>query len=109
VIIRGIERRKMFQSNDDRENFITRLSELIPESKIDCHAWALLSNHGHFLLKTGSAQLSVSMSRLLIHLLIRMRPCMILKVRTSMTDLADFMARKPDFWKRALNATGENS
>ena len=65
VIIRGIERRKKFQSDYDRENFITRLSELIPESKIDCYDWALLSNHGHFLLKIVSAPLFVFMSRLL--------------------------------------------
>ena len=65
VIIRGIERRKIFRSDYDRKNFISRLSELIPESKIDCFAWALLSNHGHFLLRTGSLPLSVFMSRLL--------------------------------------------
>jgi len=64
VIIRGIERRKIFRSDYDRQNFITRLVELIPESKIDCYAWALLSNHCHFLLKTGSLPLSVFMSRL---------------------------------------------
>ncbi len=42
VIIRGIERRKIFRSDYDRQNFITRLAELIPESKVDCYAWALL-------------------------------------------------------------------
>jgi hypothetical protein len=49
VIIRGIERRKIFRSDYDRQNFITRLVELIPESRIDCYAWALLSKHGYFL------------------------------------------------------------
>ncbi len=32
VIIRGIERRKIFRSDYDRENLITRLSELILSS-----------------------------------------------------------------------------
>jgi hypothetical protein len=32
VIIRGFERRKIFRSDYDRENFITRLAELIPIS-----------------------------------------------------------------------------
>ena len=41
MIIRRIERRKIFQSGYDRENFITQLSELIPESKIDCYEWGL--------------------------------------------------------------------
>jgi hypothetical protein len=49
VIIRGIERWKIFRSGYDIQNFITRLVELIAESKNDCYAWALLSNHGHFL------------------------------------------------------------
>ncbi len=65
VIIRGIERRKIFRSDYDRENFITRLAELIPECQIDCFAWSLLSNQGHFLLRTGVVPLSVFMSRLL--------------------------------------------
>ncbi len=58
VIIRGIERRKIFRSDYDREDFITRLAELIPECQIDCFAWSLLSNHGHFLLRTGAVPLS---------------------------------------------------
>jgi hypothetical protein len=45
VIIRGIERWKIFRSDYDRENFMTRLAELIPESQIDCFAWSFLSNH----------------------------------------------------------------
>ena len=56
VITMGIERRKIFRSDYDRENFITRLAELIPESKIDCYAWAFLSNHGHLLIRIISAR-----------------------------------------------------
>jgi putative transposase len=65
VIIRGIERRKIFRSDDDRRNFLSRLSELIPETKIECFAWALIPNHAHFLVRTGSVPVSVLMSRLL--------------------------------------------
>jgi len=54
VIIRGIERRKIFRSDDDRHNFLSRLSELIPETKTACFAWALIPNHAHFLVRTGS-------------------------------------------------------
>ena len=45
VIIRGIERRKIFRSDDDRTNFLDRLSKLIPETKTDCFAWALIPDH----------------------------------------------------------------
>lgn len=65
VIIRGIERRKIFRSDYDRKNFLTRLSELIPETKTDCFAWALMSNHVHLLARTGLVPISVLMNRLL--------------------------------------------
>jgi putative transposase len=65
VIIRGIERRKIFRSDHDRTNFVTRLSELVPETKTDCCAWGILENHVHFLFRTGSVPVSVFMSRLL--------------------------------------------
>ena len=42
VIIRGIERGKIFRSDFDRDNFINRLSALIPETQTDCFAWALI-------------------------------------------------------------------
>ncbi len=65
VIVRGIERKKIFRSDSDRKNFVNRLAELIPETQTDCFAWALLPNHVHMLLKTGSFPVSILMSRLL--------------------------------------------
>lgn len=65
IIIRGIERKKIFRSDYDRENFLKRLSELIPETKTDCFAWVLMPNHVHLLLKTGLVPISVLMNRLL--------------------------------------------
>src|SRR4030042_5151445 len=65
VIVRGIERRKIFRSDDDRENFMKRLSKLIPETKTDCFAWALIPNHVHLLLRTGAIPISLLMNRLL--------------------------------------------
>jgi putative transposase len=65
VIVRGIERRKIFRSDDDRENFLKRLSELIPDTGTDCFAWALIPNHVHLLFRTGSVPISVVMNRLL--------------------------------------------
>ena len=64
-MIRGIERRKIFRSEHDRFNFVNRLSKLIPETKTDCFAWAILDNHAHLLLRTGGTPVSVLMSRLL--------------------------------------------
>ena len=65
VIVRGIERRKIFRSDYDRKNFLNRLGKLIPETQTDCFAWALIPNHVHLLLRTGSIPVSVLMRRLL--------------------------------------------
>ena len=65
VIVRGIERRKIFRSDYDRKNFLNRLGKLIPDTQTDCFAWALIPNHVHLLLRTGLVPVSVLMSRLL--------------------------------------------
>ena len=65
IIIRGIERRKIFSDNKDREDFIERLSILLPKTKTQCYAWAFMNNHAHFLLRSGTAGISTFMRRLL--------------------------------------------
>jgi len=65
VIIRGIERRKIFKDNKDRDNFLDRLQILLPKTNMSCFAWALLPNHAHFLFRTGDTGLSTLMRRLL--------------------------------------------
>jgi len=64
VAIRGIERRKIFNDDKDRENLIERLSNLLPETKTQCYAWAFLSNHAHFLLRRGKDKLTTDPRRL---------------------------------------------
>ena len=59
IIIRGIERRKIFRSDYDRKNFVSRLSKLIPETQTDCFAWELIPNHAHLLFRTGTMPISV--------------------------------------------------
>ena len=65
VMIRGIERRLIFRNNKDREDFIERLEALCPAMQTSCYAWAFMSNHAHFLFRTGTAPLSRLMRRLL--------------------------------------------
>jgi putative transposase len=65
VIIRGIERRKIFTDDQDRESFLERLSLLVPLTKTRCYAWAFLSNHAHFLLRSGPKGIAALMLRLL--------------------------------------------
>ncbi len=65
IIVREIERKKIFRSDYDRKNFLNRLNNLIPETQTECFAWVLIPNHVHLLLKTGLIPVSVLMSRLL--------------------------------------------
>jgi REP element-mobilizing transposase RayT len=43
VIIRGIERRKIFWDDDDRQDLFERLADLLPKTRTACYAWAFLS------------------------------------------------------------------
>lgn len=65
IIIRGIERRKIFNDDKDQDNFIERLSTLLPETKTQCYAWAFMTNHAHFLFRSGPNGISTLMRRLL--------------------------------------------
>ena len=50
IIIRGIERRKIFRDDKDRDNLLERLSDLLPATNTACYAWAFLGNHIHLLV-----------------------------------------------------------
>jgi len=65
IMIRGIERRNIFKDNKDRDSFIQRLGDLLLETQTDCYAWVLMSNHAHFLFRTGKVGLATLMRRLL--------------------------------------------
>lgn len=65
IICRGIERRPIFNDDIDRDDFVKRLSSLCVETSTSCLAWALIPNHFHLLLQTGSVPIATIMRRLL--------------------------------------------
>jgi len=65
VIIRGIERKDIFRDTADQRNFVDRLDHLVPETQTCCYAWVLMSNHAHFLFRSGPNGLVTLMQRLL--------------------------------------------
>lgn len=65
MIVRGIERRDIFITVADRQDFVRRLSDLLRETKTICYAWALLGNHAHLLLRPTQDPLAAMMRRLL--------------------------------------------
>jgi len=65
IIVRGIERRRIFSDDKDRDNFVDRLGDIVTETETFCFGWALIPNHAHLVLKTGNTSLSTVMRRLL--------------------------------------------
>ena len=65
IIVRGIERRKIFLDDTDRNSFLDRLGTILKNTTTPCFAWTLIPNHVHLLLRTGLTPLSTVMRRLL--------------------------------------------
>lgn len=65
VMGRGIEKRKLFLSDRDRNDFIDRLSSLVEKKAMEVYAWVLMPNHFHILCETINLPLASSMRRLL--------------------------------------------
>jgi len=61
IIVRGIERRKIFNDDVDRIIFLDRLGKVLSETDAKCFSWALIPNHFHLLLRTGACPLSTVM------------------------------------------------
>ena len=58
IICRGIERRKIFDNDADRDNFLERLGTILKETSTPCYGWALILNHFHLFLRSGKAPIS---------------------------------------------------
>jgi REP element-mobilizing transposase RayT len=64
VMLRGIERRRIFVDDRDREDFLRRLGALAPPLGFRCFAWALMPNHVHLVLRSEATPVSRLMARL---------------------------------------------
>ena len=65
IIVRGIERRKIFRDDQDRCSFLERMGLVLEQTQTACYAWALIPNHFHLLLRTGMHPVTTVMRRLL--------------------------------------------
>ena len=65
IIVRGIERRKIFWDDADRDSFVNRLGQVVIETHTDCFAWAMIPNHVHLLMRAGLTPIATVMRRLL--------------------------------------------
>jgi REP element-mobilizing transposase RayT len=65
VMVRGLERRVIFRDDVDRADFVARLATVAEQGAWTVYAWALLPNHAHLLVRTGTRPLARSMRSLL--------------------------------------------
>jgi putative transposase len=65
IIARGNERRKIFEDKRDCEEFLVRLEDILSVGQTSCYAWALIPNHFHLFLRTGTVPIATIMRRLL--------------------------------------------
>jgi REP element-mobilizing transposase RayT len=63
---RGIAREEIFLDDRDRQEFVSRLENLLRASGCKCLAWALVPNHIHLLVRRGARRLVWLMQRLLL-------------------------------------------
>ena len=66
VMGRGIERKKIFINDADRNDFIDRLAALAEEGAMDVYAWVLMPNHYNISpveLRSGSRRRDVTRAR----------------------------------------------
>jgi len=64
-MVRGIERRAIFQDDADRRDFVARLAAVTAPGAWEVYAWALLPNHLHLLVRTGRRPLGRTLGSLL--------------------------------------------
>jgi REP-associated tyrosine transposase len=65
VMVRGIEKRLIFDDDQDRKTFVFKLGTLARDTGTPVYAWALMPNHVHILLRSSTYGLPRFMRRLL--------------------------------------------
>ena len=64
IMVRGLDRKPIFQDDQDRQEFLTRLEKALERTGCKCYAWSLMSNHYHLLVRSGRESISTLMRRL---------------------------------------------
>lgn len=65
VMVRGIEGNSIVADEEDRRFFVSRMGMTASATGTSIYAWALMTNHAHILLKSGTVGLSTFMRKLL--------------------------------------------
>ena len=65
IMVRGINRSDIFDDDQDRSRFLTRLGQNILETQSSLYAWVLMETHVHLLVRSGQQGISALMRKLL--------------------------------------------
>jgi len=60
IVARGIERRSIFQDDRDRGHFLELLEEMTLRYGAEIHAYVLMGNHYHLIIRTPHANVSLA-------------------------------------------------
>jgi len=64
VMIRGINKQKIFEDDGDHYRFLQILAKYRKETAYQIYAYCLMGNHVHLLIKEGNETISTTMKRL---------------------------------------------
>ena len=64
ITSRGNEKKPVFKSDTDRQNFLNTLQHVNKRYNWICHAYCLMSNHYHLLIETPDGNLALGMRQL---------------------------------------------
>ena len=64
VMARGNAKMEIYRDDVDRERFVTVLEEVVERHRIECHAYCLMSNHYHLVIRTPEPNLSAAIQYL---------------------------------------------
>ena len=65
MIGRGVERRAIFRTDRDREDFLARLATVVEEEDLRLFAFVLMGNHFHLVVRRDGSPLGHAMNRVL--------------------------------------------
>ena len=64
IVNRGVDKNKVFKSNEDKEKFLEILCKACHIYKVNLHDYCLMDNHFHILIETTSENLSLFMRQI---------------------------------------------
>ena len=63
IMVRGINKAKIFDDDQDKTRFLERLGQNVLAGNCSVYAWVLMNNHVHILFKSGSYGISAVMRK----------------------------------------------